>query len=288
MSIKRHCHVIAACSGWGAQLRSCEKGPEKLAKALISSGLVKKVETLYPEKLAKDKTLSPAQALPLIHHFNLKLFSQVHKALINNEFPIILGGDHSIAVGTWNAFETPFGLLWIDAHMDSHIPETSPSGAYHGMPLAALLGYGPLEMSQLVKPSAVLKPQNLALVGVRSFEEGEAALLKKLNVRIYFMDEVRKRGLKTILPEAIEHITRGVDRYGVSLDLDVFSPQEAPGVGSPEPLGLSFNDLFPLIPQFTQDKRLMGFEMVEFNPDRDLNEKTYTLALNILKEVIRS
>lgn len=282
--VKRHYHIFAACSGWGAQVRDCEMGPEELVKGLELSN----IDILYPDTKAKHHPISVSQTLPLIQNFNLKLFHKVRKAVTNKEFPIVLGGDHSIAVGTWNAFDVPFGLLWIDAHMDSHTPKTSPSGAYHGMPLAALLGYGALEMSQLVKSQAVVKPQSVALIGVRSFEEGEGALLKKLGVRIYFMDEVRKRGLKIVLSEAIQHVTREVSHYGVSLDLDVFSPEEAPGVGSPEPLGLFPSEFIPLISLFSQDERLIGFEMVEFNPHRDKKQKTYKLALNILKKVMDS
>lgn len=290
--MKRRYHVIGACSCWGAQVRACEKGPEDLVEGHVFERLKKKgipisqVEMLYPAKRARDENIPLAESLPLIRDFNLKLAHSVRRAVQNGSFPIVLGGDHSIAVGTWNAFEVPFGLLWIDAHMDAHTPETTPSGAYHGMPLAALLGYGIPEMAHLAKKQPILKPQNLALIGVRSFEKGEVALLKKLNVKIYYMDEVNERGLKAIIPEALAHITRGVSHYGVSLDLDAFLLDEAPGVGSPEEGGIRKSELLPFFSQFGRDVRLIAFEMVEFNPERDIGHKTRELAFEVLQEVM--
>ena len=292
--MKRRYHIIGACSCWRAQIRACEKGPEVLVEGHVFERLKKKgipiqqVEMLYPAKQASEENIPPAQSLPLIYDFNLKLAHAVQRAVQNGSFPVVIGGDHSIAIGTWNAFHQPFGLLWIDAHMDAHTPETTPSGAYHGMPLAALLGHGNREMAQLVKKQPVLKPQNLALIGVRSFEPGELELLQKLKVRIYYMDEVNERGLKAIIPEALAHITQGVSHYGVSLDLDAFSLEEAPGVGSPEEGGIRKKDLFPFLSQFGRDERLIAFEMVEFNPERDIGHKTREVAFEVLQEVLHA
>ena len=293
MHTKRQYHLIGACSCWGAQIRACEKGPEALAEGAIFERLIQQgfpiqhVEMLYPSHRASNEVVPQEELLPLIQQFNIHLAHTVRKALAHHAFPIILGGDHSIAVGTWNAFTPPFGLLWIDAHMDSHTPKTTPSGAYHGMPLAALLGHGAPEMAQLLHKEAVLQPQNIALIGVRSFEEGEAALLQKLNVRIYFIEEVRQRGLHTIFPESIAHITQNVDRYGISLDLDSFSPEEVPGVGSPEAEGFKTTELLPLLATCGLDERLIGFELVEFNPERDVSHKTREVIFEILQKVMQ-
>lgn len=291
--MKRQYHIIGACSGLGAQIRACEKGPEELVEGKIFEKLKKKgiaidqIELLYPELQAKDLEIPLKESLPVIRDFNLQLYKAVKVAVDNQSFPVVIGGDHSIAVGTWNAFEGPFGLIWMDAHMDAHTPETSPSGAYHGMPVASLLGHGVKEMAQLVKKHPVLEPENLVYIGIRSFEEGEALLLKKLGVRIYFMDEVKERGLKVIIPEAIEHVTRGVSQYGVSLDLDSFDTSEAPGVGSPEKDGIHKKEMLPLLHLIGKDPRLIGFELVEYNPERDLQHKTMDLAFEILYEVMR-
>ncbi|MDE3047523.1 MAG: arginase [Verrucomicrobiota bacterium] len=291
--MKRNFHVIGACSCWGAQMRACEAGPEALVQAHVFERLKKRdiaidaIELLYPDQRAKDKNIPLAESLPLIRDFNMQLYNAVKKALQKKTFPIIVGGDHSIAVGTWNAFPKPFGLIWIDAHMDAHTPQTSPSGAYHGMPVAALFGRGLPEMAQLVRKEPVLQPENFAYIGVRSYESGEAALIKQLNVKTYFMDEVKKRGLSTIIPEAIAHVTRHLSHYGVSCDLDAFDPSIAPGVGSPEPGGIGGQAMLPLLAQFGKDPRFIGFELVEYNPERDENHKTAELAYEILKQVMK-
>jgi arginase len=289
----RQYHIIGACSCWGAQIRACERGPEDLVEGKVFERLQKKgisiqeVEMLYPEKLARTENIPLSHSLPLIQKFNLQLMRAVQSAVKEGTFPIVLGGDHSVAVGTWNAFDIPFGLLWIDAHLDAHTPKTTPSGAYHGMPVAALLGEGAQEMAELVKKQPVLKPQNLVYIGARSFEEGERELLKRFDVKIYFAEEVEERGLKAILPEAIAHVARGVSHYGVSLDLDVFPVEESPGVGSPEEGGISKQELLPLLSQIGRDPRLLAFELVEFNPEKDIGHTTRELAYEILYEVMK-
>lgn len=289
--MKKQYHVIGACSCWGAQIRVCERGPEDLIQGKVIDRLqalgisIPEIEMLYPTIRARDENVPLDQSLPMICAFNLTLAKAVRRAVKNGSFPIVLGGDHANAIGTWNGIDGPLGLLWIDAHLDAHTPQTSPSGAYHGMPVAALLGHGDPQMTHLTRKEPVLAPQNLAYIGVRSFEKGEEALLEKLNVRIYFMDEVKKRGLKAILPEAIQHVMRGGSHLGVSLDLDVFDPVDAPGVGSPEEGGIRPSELLPLLSLFKEDRRLAALEIVEFNPERDVNHKTRDLIFQIIKRI---
>ena len=289
---RKYC-VLGACSGWGAKIRSCEKGPEALVEGRVferarSLGfLLESIEMLYPIKRAEDEWMPLSSSLPVIKEFNLQVKKEVQNALKRGEFPLVFGGDHSIAVGTWNAWDEPYGLLWLDAHMDSHTMETSPSGAYHGMPLAALMGYGADELTRSMRPPSLLKPRQVALIGVRSFESGEWELLQKLNVKVYFMDEVKKRGLKAILPEAISHVSKGDLPFGVSLDLDFFSPEDAPGVGSPVPFGVRKEEFLSAVSIIRQDPKWMGFEIMEFNPELDVDHKTRELVFEILKEILQ-
>jgi arginase len=273
--------LIGACSGWGAQIRSCEQGPQDL---LENEGTL-----LYPKRKASDSELSFKEALPIIHEFNLRLAKLVEKTVESGSFPIIIEGDHSSAVGTWNgirkAHKGDLGLLWIDAHMDSHTPETTPSGAWHGMPLAALMGFGLKEMAQLIDVKPVLLPEHVVLIGVRSFEEGEKALLDRLNVKIYYMDEVKRRGFSTVFKEAIEKVSQKTFGFGVSLDIDVVDPEDAPGVGSPEPHGLRGKELLEGL-KALKNPKLVGVEISEYNPARDQSQKTKQLVREILKKVI--
>jgi arginase len=201
----------------------------------------------------------------------------------------VIGGDHASAIGTWSAVhhvyreEGDIGLIWIDAHMDSHTPETTESGRIHGMPLACLLGLGYPTLTGVCHEGAKLKPENICLIGVRSFEKGEAALLKRLNVKVYFMDEVKQRGLSTVMKEAIHHVTQHTVGYGVSLDLDAIDPADAPGVDVPEPDGILADQLLTEMAIVSHDPRLLGIEIVEFNPHRDKNQLTEKLVVHFLQ-----
>lgn len=201
----------------------------------------------------------------------------------------IVGGDHSCAVGTWSGVydalheQGDLGLIWIDAHMDSHTPETSESGNIHGMPLAALLGYGYPALTSILSYDPKLKPENVCLIGVRSFEEGEAALLERLNVRVYFMDEVKERGFDAVLKDAIELVTKNTTGYGVSLDIDCVDPEDAPGVDVPEPDGIRADDLCAGLKQLYNDPKLLTCEVVEFDPTRDVEKKTEHLVADVLQ-----
>ena len=293
--MERKYKIIGAASGWGAKIRTCEEGPLFLKERGCLEFLrergkeVLDWEMLYSLSTFKQKDIPLPQSLPLIAEFNGRLSDSVQHCLDQNIFPVVIGGDHGNAVGTWNGVFQALGqtgLIWIDAHMDAHTLETTPSGAWHGMPLASLMGYGSRELVELKSRKPVLHPQQLCLIGTRSFEEGEAELLSRLQVKIYYIEEVKRRGFKVVLQEAIAHMHRVVPHYGVSLDVDVVDPSEAPGTGCCEPDGLSARELLHALPIFARDRQLKAFELVEFNPHRDRDEKTFTLCREILNTVI--
>ena len=213
-----------------------------------------------------------------------RLASCVHNTLESGHFPLVVGGDHSCAIGTWSGVhlwlgeQGPLGLIWIDAHMDSHTFATTPSGALHGMPLACLLGYGEQRLTGIGVAKPKLRPEHVCLLGVRSFEDGEAALLKKLGVRVISVAEIRKRGVVATLAEALAIANNGTAGYGVSLDLDVLDPSEEPGVGSPEPDGLLCLELEQALRQLRNDPALLAMEIVEYNPHHDRNLLTARAA----------
>ncbi len=298
--LKRRYKVIGAASGWGAQIRTCEDGPlfikDNGCPAFLQERGIEIFDwdMIYPHTRFREKNIPLPEALPLISDFNRRLSDRVSEAMEQDYFPVVIGGDHSNALGTWNgvadfltkASLMPLGLIWIDAHMDSHTVETTPSGAWHGMPLASLMGYGIAELSELKRKSPVLQPEHLCLIGTRSFEEGEEELLKRLNVKIYYIDEVKERGLKEVLQEAIAYVNIGTCGYGVSLDVDVVDPSEAPGTGCFEPNGLSVRELLESLPLIGRDERLKAFELVEFNPHKDRNQMTFALCQEILASTL--
>ena len=201
----------------------------------------------------------------------------------------VVGGDHSCAIGTWSGVydavhqKGDIGLIWVDAHMDSHTPETSESGRIHGMPLACLLGYGFTSLTNILHTAPKIKPENLCLIGVRSFEPGEAEFLKRLNVRIYDMEEVRQRGFEVVMNEAMQVVSEKTIGYGLSIDLDGIDPKEAPGVDVPEPNGIHVHDLIAGVRQLANDPRLLLTEIVEFDPQRDIDRKTEKIFVDLLK-----
>jgi arginase len=292
--------MIGAALGWGAQVRTCEDGPEILKASGCMESLKKQNipidtwEMLYPKTRCKEKDIPLKEALPLIVEFNKRLADKVFDVMKRGHFPVVIGGDHSIAIGTWNGVgcflsrqsRKPLGLLWIDAHMDAHTPDTTPSGAWHGMPLAALLGQGIKELTEIKRSTPILNPQHVCLIGVRSFEDEEAKLLESLDLRIYFIEEVKKRGFQTVLQEAIAHVSKDAVGYGVSLDLDVLDPSDAPGVGSPVPGGIMAKELLQALSLLANDPRLTALELAEFNPHLDVEGKTCQLCQQVLSIVL--
>ena len=222
------------------------------------------------------------------------LARSVSACVQNKQFFTVIGGDHTCAIGTWSGgydalhASGEMGLIWIDAHMDSHTPETSPSGRIHGMPLAALLGYGYSTLTSVLHYPPKLKPENICLIGVRSFESGEAELLKRLNVRIYFMEEVKQRGLITVLKEAVEHVSHHTVGYGMTLDLDSIDPKEAFGVDVPEPDGIHTHNLYKGLSSILSDPKLIGVEIAEFDPMKDKNAETEKLIVSLLRIIANS
>lgn len=280
--------LIAAELGWGAKLHETAWGPKALAQHL---------DLTYQATIVADMPYVPQQSLDYpqrlqeIIAFSTRLAQATHHSIEENRFPVVVGGDHAMAIGTWSGIisalqaKQNFGLIWIDAHMDSHTPATTPSMAIHGMPLAVLLGHGEKALVELGGQSPKLSPQHVVLIGVRSFEEGEAALLKKLNVKIFYMNEVKQRGLSIVLKEAIEIVSKNTKGFGVSVDLDAFDPILAPGVGSPEKDGIDdLGDIHQAFKFLKQAKGLKAIEIAEYNPSRDSEHKTAELVKLILGE----
>lgn len=292
--------LIGAASGWGAQIRTNEDGPSamrafRLAEKLSQHNLqVEWDEIVFAkERGSQSSSMDPDVTLPHIVEHAERLCQRITESMKKGNFPVVIGGDQSTAVSIWSGVTTAlkrprnFGLIWLDAHMDSHTLETSNSKAIHGMPLACLLGYGVPELVNLGQKGAKLRPEHLVLVGVRSYEKGEADLLKSLGVRIFFMDEVKQRGIDVVLQEAHEIIKNRVDDFGISVDLDVFDPIEAPGVGSPEKDGLKAQETLLALAKVAKDPGFSALEISEYNPHLDKDFKTAQLVLDLCLSVFR-
>ena len=278
----RHVVVIGAASGAGAPDPATAVGPDALRhyRAFHDTAL-QHVEWDAILRVPRALQGTPLQAVASL---SARLAAEVDTVLRAGHFPLVVGGDHSCAIGTWSgahhalAKHGPIGLIWIDAHMDSHTFATTPSGQIHGMPLAALLGHGELALTSIDGPQAKLRPEHVCLIGVRSYEAGEAALLKGLGVRVFPMGEVKQRGLVAVFDEALAIVRRAASGYGVSIDLDALDPEEAPGTGTPVPGGLRRAELAAALAQLASDPAFVAMEIVEYNPERDRGHLTADAA----------
>lgn len=272
--------LIGAACALGAPAPLAHDGPAEGPPALAAGGLL---ETLRGAGLAARwaDMLSPAEPLPspcaplaerlaASGTFLARLADSVAAAIARGGFPLVLGGDHAIAAGTWRGVgraHGPLGLIWVDAHLDAHTPATSWTGNIHGMPLAALLGEGDPALAAIPGPD--LDPTRLAILGVRSWEPEEHALLERRGARIFFIEEVRARGLAATMAEAIAH-ARGAGRpFGVSIDLDSMDPGAIPGTTCPVPDGLVPAELAAALRQLCGEADLAALEIVEYVPSRD-------------------
>ncbi len=275
--------LIGAAWGLGARDPGCQSGPLDLQSNAVfekCSDLSSQWHTIINTPI---ETLDdPAVLETVINQVSAdcNTLSQITTACVAKRQPFLtIGGDHSCAIGTWYgvlaglSVNAAFGLLWIDAHMDSHTFVTSLSNCIHGMPLACLLGYGDKRLIH-INTTRVLDPQHVCLVGVRSFESGEAALLQQLGVRVFYMDEIKQRGLAQVLQEALTIVKNGTVAYGISIDLDGYAPKQVPGVGSPVADGIDVNTCCDLFTQLRGDPNLVGAEIAEYNPSLDHNQQT--------------
>jgi arginase len=281
--------VIGAATGAGAPDPATAEGPDALRRyRVFHDAPLQHVEWNAILRVPRGQENTPLHAVTAL---DTRLAAEAERVLRAGQFPLVVGGDHSIAIGTWSgvhralADRGPIGLIWIDAHMDSHTFATTPSGQIHGMPLAALLGHGEATLTGIDGPEAKLLPEHVCLIGVRSFEAGEAALLHRLGVRVFTMEEVRARGLGEVFAAALAIVRNGTAGFGVSVDLDALDPDEEPGVGTPVPGGLSRAELAAALAHLRDDPAFVAMEIVEYNPRRDRGHTTADAAGALLDAV---
>lgn len=216
------------------------------------------------------------------------LAETVERTLSEEMMPLILGGDHSIAAGSVAGASSFFrkqskriGLVWLDAHGDVNIPETSPSGNVHGMPLASVMGYGAPELTELSGFKPKVEPQNIAMVGIRNLDTKERQLVKKSGVHVFTMRDIDERGMRDVMSEALRFASDDTNGVAVSLDMDFLDPSEAPGVGTPVRGGVTYREAHLALEMIADSHSLVSFELVEINPVVDLHNKTAILGVEL-------
>ena len=279
--------LVGVAFGRGAREQGCADGPEVLrGGGLVDRLRARGVPATWRTTLREEpQAVDPVEAVAGI----CRPLSLLVESIVAEQSRLaVVGGDHSIAIGTWSGAARavndrgPLGLIWVDAHLDSHVPETTPSGAIHGMPLAALFGYGDPRLAHLTRAAPALDPWHVAMIGARSYEPGELALLQRLGVRIFFIEEVRERGLSAVFDEALALTRKGTAGVGLSVDCDSVDPDEAPGVGSPAPGGLARADFLTRLGELCGVAGFVATEIVEFNPHLDQDGRTARLVEDVL------
>ena len=217
------------------------------------------------------------------------LAENVQRSLEEGMLPLVLGGDHSIAAGTmagvaghFRKQEKRIGFIWLDAHGDMNTPDTSPSGNVHGMPLAAVIGYGAPELTELGGFKPKVEPRNVAMVGIRELDSKEKRLVKESGVHVFTMRDIDERGMREVMAEALRFATDDTSGIAVSLDMDFVDPSDAPGVGTPVRGGVTYREAHLALEMITDSRALVSFELVEINPVIDLHNKTATLGVELV------
>lgn len=274
---------IASCLG--GPLRSCGYAAEMLRdefarQPALQGSLQLQWHLLYPENEgSKENRLS--RLYQKTSEFT-RYWTETRRPFL------VIGGDHSCALGTWSGVlrglppNKKLGLIWLDAHMDAHTFATTPSGNIHGMPVAALLGEADERLGAVYPADRFISAENLLLIGIRSYESGEYALLKQVNVQIIFANQISD--FSHTLLAAIEQLSETCEVIGISLDLDLIDPEDAPGVETPVPGGIGAAALLAGLAAVKGHTKLCGLEISEFNPESDRDGKT----LQLMKTIIES
>jgi arginase len=290
-------HVIGVPMDLGSGRRGVDMGPSAIRIAGVAERLEGLGHTVVDDgdlDICNVEELEVgdvrARYLAEIARATRILCRKVDHVMRRGHFPLVLGGDHSIAVGTVSGISAfcrrerkRLGLLWVDAHGDINTPRTSPSGNIHGMPLAALLGYEPRELARVGGSFPKVTPAHVALVGVRSLDEGEKARLKGLGAAVFTMADIDRQGIHRVMEQALAQVTRGTDYLHVSLDLDAVDPAFAPGVGTPVKGGLSYREAHLTMELVADSDRMTSLEVVEVNPILDDRNASAVFAVELIQ-----
>ena len=293
---KRGVAVIGVPLAYGASMAGVELGPAALRVAKLNRRIAQlgyKVRDLGDLEVAEEQTApEPGDKLKHLREISAaceELAQKSEEVLMAGELPLILGGDHSIAIGSISGFasycrkrEEKPGLIWFDAHADMNTPETSPSGNIHGMPLGVLLGYGAPQLTNIANFSPKLDPALCVHIGARDIDRDERELIRKLGIRFITMREIDERGMSASMDEALEIAARASGGYAVTFDVDALDPGDAPGSGTLVRGGLTYREAHLAMEKLAEAGGMRSLEVVEINTALDVNNKTAELGVELI------
>jgi len=292
----RKAKIIGVPMDLGAGRRGVDMGPSSMRIAGLNQALRRlgwdvedtgNIPVRPPESMQRGNT--KAQYLPEIADVCEQLAKNVECALEENSIPVILGGDHSIAIGSGSGVASFYkkrnqkiGIIWLDAHTDINTPDTSPSGNIHGMPLAALLGHGAPELTGVGGFAPKIDPEHTAIIGARSVDPGESDLIRKLGIRVFTMTEMDERGMGSVIEEAIRIASNGTAGFHATLDMDFLDPFYAPGVGTRETGGATYRETHLCMEKIHDSGKVLSVEITEVNPLYDTANQTAQMAVEFI------
>jgi arginase len=288
--------IIGVPMDLGASRRGVDMGPSALRVAGLQARIkqlghqvedIGNISVKQPEEMSYGE--KRAKYLAEIADACKDLGAIVEKSLEESMLPVVLGGDHSIAAGTLSGVAAHFkkkekkiGLIWLDAHGDINTPESSPSGNIHGMPLAAAMGYGAMELVELLGFKPKVEPQNISLVGIRDLDTQEKKLAKKSGVHVFTMRDIDERGMREVMSDALKYAMDDTDGISVSLDMDFVDPSDAPGVGTPVRGGVTYREAHLAMEMLADTEAMVSLEIVEINPVIDEHNRTALLGVELV------
>jgi arginase len=295
-SRKKSVGIVGVPLRYGADMVGVELGPAVMRMAGLEARIAQlgyEVRDLGDVGSGRpERPADPADKLKYLHEISRTcehLCTQVKSVLDAGELPIVLGGDHSIAIGSLAGVSShcrekdqTLGLIWFDAHADMNTPETTPSGHIHGMPLGALLGYGAPALTNIGGFAPKLDPKLCAHVGARDIDPGERALIRELGMRFFTMREIDERGMSACMDEALAIASRGTAGYAVTFDVDALDPGDAPGSGTLVRGGLTYREAHLAMEKVAEAGGMISLEVVEINAALDVNNKTGELGVELI------
>jgi arginase len=288
----RKLSIIGMPMDLGQMRRGVDMGPSAIRYAGINERLKPLFDKIHdmgdipigrPEVVI-DKE-SNLRNLDLVSEKSTLLAEKVDEVIQSGSFPLVLGGDHSIAIGTLAGVSKHYknlGVIWYDAHGDLNTAETSPSGNIHGMPLAASIGIGHRSLTDIGGYSPKVKPENVVIIGARSLDEGEKILIREKGIKVYTMHEIDRLGMAQVMEETIAYLKERTDGVHLSLDLDGLDPNDAPGVGTPVMGGISYRESHLAMEMLEEARIITSAEFVEVNPILDEKNKTARAAVELM------
>jgi arginase len=288
--------ILGVPLGYGASMAGVDMGPAALRVAGLNqriNSLGYSVRDLGDLRLGRPHVIpEPQDKLKYVNEIRStceQLARTVEEIMTAGEFPIVLGGDHSIAIGSFAGMSAYYrkrnetlGLIWFDAHADMNTPETTPSGNIHGMPLAVLLGYGTPELTDVLGFSPKIDPKYLVHIGARDVDPGERELIQKLGIRFLTMRDIDERGMSGCIDEAIHIASAASAGYSVTFDVDALDPGDAPGSGTLVRGGLTYRESHLAMEKIAEAGGMRSLEVVEINTALDINNKTAELGVELI------